>query len=72
MWEQVKWAMMESAREIFSSVRVGGKPNKLWWNDEIKAAIRRKEAAWKGVLAACDEETKERMYGSVQRGEDKD
>ena len=26
MWEQVKRAMVESAREVFCSVRVGGKP----------------------------------------------
>ena len=25
MWEQVKWAMVESAREVCDSVRVGGK-----------------------------------------------
>ena len=25
MWEQVKWAMVESAREVCGSVRVGGK-----------------------------------------------
>ena len=25
MWEQVKWAMVESARESYGSVRVGGK-----------------------------------------------
>ena len=34
-------------------------PKSVWWKDEIKAAVRRKEAAWKGVLAASDEETKE-------------
>ena len=32
----------------------------MCWNDEIKAAIRRKVAAQKGVLAASDEEAKER------------
>ena len=32
----------------------------LWWSDEIKAAVRRKEAALKGVLAASEEEAKER------------
>ena len=32
----------------------------MWWNDEIKAVVRRREAAWKGVLAVSDEETKER------------
>ena len=43
------------------SVRVGGKnPKSVWWNDEIKAAVRRKDAAWKEVLAASDEEAKER------------
>ena len=25
MWEQVKWAMVKSAREVWSTVRVGGK-----------------------------------------------
>ena len=35
-------------------------PKSVWWNNEIKAAVRRKEAAWKGVLAASDEKTKER------------
>ena len=46
VWEQVKRAMVESAREVCGSVRVGGKnPKNVWWNEEIKAAIRRKEAA---------------------------
>ena len=35
-------------------MRVGGKEPKEWWNGEIKAAVRRK------VLAASDEEAKER------------
>ena len=61
MWEQVKRAMVESAR-VCGSVRVGGKnPKSVWWNDEIKAAVRRKEAAWKEVLAASDKEAKERF-----------
>ena len=50
MWDQVKWAMVESAREVCGSVRVGGKNSKsVWRNDEIKAPVRRKE-----VLAASD------------------
>ena len=32
---------------------------KVWWNDDIKAPVRRKEAVWK-VLAASNEEEKER------------
>ena len=47
MWKQVKRASVESAREVYGSVRVGGKnPMTVWWKDEIKAAFRRKEAAW--------------------------
>ena len=52
--------MVESARELCSSVRVGGNnPKSVWWNDEIRPAVSRKKAAWKGVLAASNEETKE-------------
>ena len=41
--------------------KVGGEnPKSVWWNNEIKAAVRRKDAAWKGVLAASYEETNER------------
>ena len=32
----------------------------MWWNDVIKAAVNRKEAAWK-VLGARDEIAKERF-----------
>ena len=32
----------------------------ILWNDEIKATVRKKDAAWKEVLAASDEEAKER------------
>ena len=63
--------MVESAREVYGSERVGGKnPKSVWWSDEIKATVMRKEDAWKGVLAASDED-KRMMYGSVQRGEEK-
>ena len=71
MWKQVKWAMVENAKEVCGSVRVGGKnPKSVWWNNEIKPAVRRKESAWKGVLATSDEETKERcieVYREVKR-----
>ena len=34
----------------------------MWWNYEIKSAVKRKEAAWKKVLPASDEEAKERCF----------
>ena len=41
--------MVDIAREVCGSVRVEGKNQKsVWWNDEIKTAVRIKEAAWKG------------------------
>ena len=57
MWEQAKRKMVECAREVCGSVRVGGEEvtQSVWWNDEIKAAVRRKE-----MLPANDEESKER------------
>ena len=61
MWEQVKWAMVDSTREVCSSKRVGGKsPNNVWWNNVVKPAVERKEAAWKEVLEVRDEVSKER------------
>ena len=52
----MKRAIVESAREVCSSVKVGGKnPNFVLWNGEVNAAVRRKE-----VLTASDEEAKER------------
>ena len=47
-------------RSIWLSKSCGKNPRSVWWNDEINAAVKRKEAALKGVLAARDEETKER------------
>ena len=31
----------------------------MLWNDQLKAAVKRKEDAWKEVLGARDEEAKE-------------
>ena len=48
--------MVESAREVCGSVRVGGRnPKILWWNNQVKALVKRKEGAWKEVLSARDE-----------------
>ena len=56
MWEEVKRARVESAREVCGSVIVGGKnPKSVLWNDEIKAAVKRNQ-----VLVTSNEEAKER------------
>ena len=69
MWEQVKRAMMESAGEVCISVRMGGKnPKSVCSNYEAKNAVRRKEGTWKEVLAASDEDPKER-YMKAYRAE---
>ena len=48
MWEQVKQALVESAREVCGSVKVAGKnPRNKWWNDVLKIAVERMEPAWK-------------------------
>ena len=73
MWEQVKQTMPESAREVCGSARVKGKnPKNIWWND-IKAAVRRKEAGrgcWQLVIKRqkkdvwkCTEKRRERLKG---------
>ena len=62
--------MGESVREVCGSLRIGGKnPKSVWWNVEIKAAVWRKEAAGKGVLAASNEDTKERYMEASSRME---
>ena len=61
MWEQVKRAIVESAREVCGSVRAGGpNPKSFWWGHQVKAVVKRKEDAWKEVLGDTDEDARER------------
>ena len=54
--------MVESASTVCGSVRGGGRnPKRVWWNDNIKIAVRRKEDAWKVVFVASNKEAKERF-----------
>ena len=39
----------------------------MWWIDEVIAAVMRKESAWKEVLAASDEEAKERCMEAYRK-----
>ena len=39
----------------------------MWWSDEIKGAVMRKEVAWKEVLAASNEKAKERCMETKRR-----
>ena len=32
---------------------------RVWWNDQVKAAVKRKEDAWKEMLGARDEDARE-------------
>ena len=54
--------MVESAREVCGSVRVGGKnPKSVRFNDQVRAAVKRKEAAWEEVFGErCLEVYKEK------------
>ena len=40
---------------------MGGKNSKsVWWNDDVKATVWRKETAWNEIFSASDEKAKER------------
>ena len=63
MWEQVKQAIVDSARELCGSVSMGG-----WIESKecmVKAAVERKEA-----LGARDDGAKD-TYGDIQRRKEK-
>ena len=66
MLEQVKQALVESAKEVCRSVKVGGKnPKGMRWYRVVKAAVVRNETAWKEVLEARGCKTK--IYGREQK-----
>ena len=70
MWEWVQLAMIERAREVCDSVRLGGKnPKSVWWIDKIKSTVRRKKPAWKGVLGTRDEDAGERCWKLTKKKE---
>ena len=64
--------MVNSAREVCGSVKVGGKnPKNVWWNDVAKAEVERKEGAWKEILSTNEEVAKGRcmeVYKEGQKG----
>ena len=53
--------MVESTRKLFGSGRVGGQPKGIvCCSEKVKSVIKRKEAAYKVMLGAEDEHTKEK------------
>ena len=57
----------ESAREVCDSEQIGGgKPKSMWWNDQVKGMVKRKEDVWREVLEARDEDARE-MYLEVYK-----
>ena len=42
-------------------------PKDVWQYDEVKAAVKRKEAAWKEVLVASNKEAKERCMEAYSK-----
>ena len=53
--------------ENCESVREEGKNSKsVWWNGKLKSVFRKKEAAWKEVLATNNDEAKERCMESYR------
>ena len=53
--------MVESAREMCGSVRVGwNNPKSMWWSNEVKAAVIRKNAPGKEMFGTINENAKER------------
>src|SRR5678816_1973233 len=61
IWEQMKEAIVSSAREVCGCAEVGSKNvNSEWWNEEVMKAVKGKKEAWLNVLKANDEISKER------------
>ena len=59
-----KMGMIESAKEVYGSMRVGGEnPKSLWWNDKVKAVDKIKETALKEVLEDRVKDAIERCLG---------
>ena len=53
------WEMVKSLRGV--RLRVGGRnPKSVWWNNEIKTAVKRQMADWKEELGGRDDDSKER------------
>ena len=68
MQDQGKQAMVESTREVYISVRVGGKkPQSMCWNDVVNSVVERNEAACKEVLGARDGVAKERCMEAYKK-----
>ena len=59
-YEWLKQTVVDITGEVCDSVKVRRKkPKEQWSNQDIKAAIERKEVKWKNVVGARDETVKD-------------
>ena len=59
MWKQMKLVMVNSAKEVCESRKIGKNPKNVWQNN-VKVTFEKKEVVLKVVLGARDEIAKER------------
>ena len=61
MQEQGKQAVVDNKRDVCGLMRMWGKNlTSMWQNEEVKAVVEIKEAAWQEVMGARDKVAKDR------------
>ena len=59
--------MVEVQENYVAHIKWGGGSKECVVEQYVKASVRRKKAAWKEVLAASNEEAKERCMGAYKK-----
>ena len=52
---------------LSESGRGGENPKSVWWNEEVKAAVRRKEAAWKDVCQLATKRQNQDIWKFIEK-----
>ena len=63
--------MVEVQENYVAHIKWGGGSKECVVEQYVKASVRRKKAAWKEVLAASNEEAKERCMGLTKKKREK-